>query len=90
MAMKAYADLGGRLFRVALSNVWICCRLPLLRPLSSAPRVWNTIATWNCGTNLDNPASSIPSSDEMQEPEGASFADWDASIRHSWLNVRDY
>jgi hypothetical protein len=67
--MKAYADMGGRIFASHYGNVWIQGETG--NP-SHAPAVWKDIATW-----VDNyPNASSDVIDQVNNPKGASFATW--------------
>ena len=73
-AMKAYADLGGRVFLSHWHNIWIegSTEDPAM---TQAPDVWPAIGTFNnSSTTLDN--GSLDTIDEMANPKGASFAQW--------------
>jgi hypothetical protein len=67
--MKAYADIGGRIFNSHYANVWIGGETG--NP-NKAPAVWKDIATW-----VDNyPSASLDVIDQVNNPKGASFATW--------------
>ncbi|MGE5186309.1 MAG: carboxypeptidase-like regulatory domain-containing protein [Acidobacteriota bacterium] len=67
--MKAYADIGGRLFMSHYHNIWISGETG--NP-SHAPMVWKDIATWT-----DNyPSISSDTIDQVNNPHGAAFAAW--------------
>ena len=84
-AMKAYADLGGRVFASHWHNVWIGGAYQIGRQLQT-PAVWNNIATWNAGTNLEHRPRR--SHRRGAEPEGHVFANWMLNV--SWARrVRD-
>jgi hypothetical protein len=69
-ALKAYADLGGRVFMSHWHNVWIEGKIGG----GQAPAVWTGIATWNnSSTTFSSPDDLI---DETNNPKGASFATW--------------
>ena len=74
-AMKAYADLGGRVFLSHWHNVWI--EGSVLGGGTQAPAVWsgpNGVANWsNANTNFSSPPDTI---DEQSNPKGPSFATW--------------
>jgi hypothetical protein len=68
-AMKAYADLGGRVFASHYHNVWISGETG--HP-DHAPAVWKDIATW-----VDNyPSASLDTIDQVNNPKGMAFATW--------------
>lgn len=71
--MKAYADIGGRLFNSHYGNVWIGgdSSTP-----GKAPAVWKDIATW-----VDNyPDASSDTIDTTNNPKGMSFATWMVNV----------
>lgn len=71
-AMKAYADLGGRVFMSHWHNIWIEGS-----GTSVAPPEWVAVATWNNSfTAFNSPPSSPDIIDEVQNPKGMSFATW--------------
>ena len=74
-AMKAYADLGGRVFLSHWHNVWI--EGSTQGGGNQKPAVWappNGLATWNnSGTTFSTPPDRI---DEVSNPKGMSFATW--------------
>ena len=72
-AMKAYADLGGRVFASHWHNVWIGGAYKSGGNFQK-PAVWSTIATWDAGTNLDT--GLVDLIDEVANPKGKAFADW--------------
>jgi hypothetical protein len=72
-AMKAYADLGGRVFASHWHNVWIGGAYRSGGNFQK-PAVWNNIATWTAGTNLDT--GLVDLIDEVANPKGKDFADW--------------
>ena len=71
--MKAYADIGGRIFNSHYANVWIGgdSSAP-----TKAPMVWKDIATW-----VDNyPDASSDLIDQVNNPKGMSFATWMTNV----------
>ena len=54
-AMKAYADLGGRVFMSHWHNIWIEGASTTVSG-TQTPAVWPTIATWSNGGNLSDNA----------------------------------
>jgi hypothetical protein len=72
--MKAYADIGGRIFNSHYANVWIGgdSSAP-----TKAPMVWKDIATWY--DNLDALGSSDVI-DQVNTPKGMSFATWMTNV----------
>jgi hypothetical protein len=81
-AMKAYADVGGRVFASHWHNIWVGGNFqgnPALKPA-----VWSTIATWTAADG--NPGNPILI-DEVSNPKGTSFANWMLNVQGS--TVRD-
>jgi hypothetical protein len=85
-AMKAYADLGGRVFASHWHNVWIGGAYRSGGTFQK-PAVWNNIATWNAGTNLDT--GLVDLIDEVNNPKGATFASWMLEPAVMGSTVRD-
>ncbi|MDB4958026.1 MAG: hypothetical protein JWO36_5595 [Myxococcales bacterium] len=81
-AMKAYADLGGRVFASHWHNIWIGGAFQA-GGNGQKPAVWTSIATWANG-NDPGPVDLI---DEVGNPKGASFATWMLNVMGS--TVRD-
>lgn len=81
-AMKAYADLGGRVFASHWHNVWIGGNYTgnSTNPSPVIPS-WRPIATWNNGTNY-GPAK-IDVIDEVSNPKGTAFATWMLNVMGS-------
>ncbi|MBX3159255.1 MAG: carboxypeptidase regulatory-like domain-containing protein [Deltaproteobacteria bacterium] len=85
-AMKAYADLGGRVFASHWHNIWIGGNFqnqganPTL-----APPVWKDLARWRPDDSV-LPTSPIVI-DEVSNPKGDSFATWMLNVGGS--TVRD-
>jgi hypothetical protein len=79
-AMKAYADLGGRVFASHWHNIWIEGSTQTSGS-TQRPAVWPEIAAW---TNAGNTAvDTIDLIDEMDNPKGASFAQWMLNVMGS-------
>ncbi len=75
-ALKAYADLGGRVFLSHWHNIWVSGVEPF-DPQSTykqKPAVWSGVSTWK--NNGDLPAGTIDLIDEVSNPKGSSFATW--------------
>jgi hypothetical protein len=71
-AMKAYADIGGRVFASHWHNIWIGGKFQN-GVGAPTPAVWNTIGTWTPNdTNFDG----IDLIDEVNNPKGPAFANW--------------
>ncbi|MDB4957897.1 MAG: Tryptophan synthase alpha chain [Myxococcales bacterium] len=68
-AMKAYADLGGRVFGSHYHNVWIGGESG---STTHVPAVWKAIATW--GDGFTSPTSDTI--DTVNNPKGMAFATW--------------
>ncbi len=86
-AMKAYADLGGRVFASHWHNIWL--EGSTQGGGTQAPAVWSGpagVATWNnSGTTFSTPDTI----DETSNPKGASFATWMLNVMASPVNMRD-
>jgi hypothetical protein len=72
-ALKAYADLGGRVFLSHYHSVWISGEAG--NP-THAPAVWPTIAS--CNSNLSPSTTGVI--DQVHNPRGMSFASWMANV----------
>jgi hypothetical protein len=80
-AMKAYADLGGRVFASHWHNIWIGGDFNNeAGGTGQAPAVWTEIAEWDANTNLANATDLI---DEVNNPKGTSFATWMLNVMGS-------
>jgi hypothetical protein len=80
-ALKAYADLGGRVFLSHWHNIWIGGAFQNGGG-NPKPAVWDTIATWNQnGGNLNTGLTDLI--DETNNPKGASFATWMINVMGS-------
>ncbi len=79
-AVKAYADLGGRVFASHWHNIWIegSTEDP---QMTQKPAVWPGIATWSNGGNTPDPV--IDMIDETNNPKGSSFATWMLNVMGS-------
>ncbi len=86
-AMKAYADLGGRVFASHWHNIWL--EGSTQGGGTQAPAVWSGpsgVATWsNSGPNFSTPDTI----DETSNPKGKSFATWMINVMGSPANMRD-
>jgi hypothetical protein len=78
-AMKAYADLGGRVFMSHWHNIWIEGATTPAGP--QRPMVWPQVATWSNGGNTPDPITDII--DEQKNPKGSSFATWMLNVMGS-------
>ncbi len=77
--LKAYADLGGRVFLSHWHNIWI--EGSTEGGGNQAPMVWPSLATWNnSGTTFDTPPDTI---DEQNNPKGPNFAQWMLNVMGS-------
>jgi hypothetical protein len=85
-AMKAYADLGGRVFASHWHNVWIGGAYKSGGNFQK-PAVWSNIATWTAGTNLNT--GLVDLIDEAANPKGKAFADWMLDPAVMGSTVRD-
>ena len=72
--VKAYADLGGRVFLSHWHNIWVEGNTQTGGG-TAKPMVWPTIATFSDANNT-LPNSAIDTIDEVNNPKGASFAKW--------------
>jgi hypothetical protein len=85
--MKAYADLGGRVFASHWHNIWI--EGSTQGGGTQAPAVWSGptgVATWNnSGTSFGTPDTI----DEVSNPKGKSFATWMLNVMASPVGMRD-
>ena len=74
-AVKAYADLGGRVFLSHYHSIWVSGESS-----THAPAVWPSIAT--CRDNVF-PSSTSGVIDQMNNPRGPAFATWMQSVQAS-------
>jgi hypothetical protein len=75
-AVKAYADLGGRVFASHWHNIWISGNFQNNNPgLAAVP--WNTLAAWSDAGSFDVGDVTI---DEVDNPKGTVFADWMVNV----------
>jgi hypothetical protein len=73
--LKAYADLGGRVFLSHWHNIWIEGSTTGAGNNGSKPAVWPTLAQWsNSDTTLGDGTNDTI--DEQHNPKGSSFATW--------------
>ncbi len=80
-AMKAYADLGGRVFASHWHNIWVGGEFNNENGgTGQSPDVWANIAEWNANTNLSTATDLI---DEANNPKGSSFATWMLNVMGS-------
>jgi hypothetical protein len=77
-AMKAYADLGGRVFASHWHNIWISGKFQggIGAP---TPVVWSTVGTWQDTGSFDG----LEAIDEVSNPKGPQFADWMLNVQGS-------
>jgi hypothetical protein len=75
-ALKAYADLGGRVFLSHFHNIWISGETA--NP-SHAPQVWPTIAT----CNVDATPVGTGVIDQLNNARGSAFASWMLNVMGS-------
>ena len=68
-AMKAYADLGGRVFASHWHNIWI----------EQGPTPWDTAATWDFQSDLNEIEADV----NMGFDRGAALADWLVNVMAS-------
>jgi hypothetical protein len=73
--LKAYADLGGRVFLSHWHNIWIEGSTTGTNQNGAKPMVWTALAQWsNLGDTL--PDMTKDTIDEQHNPKGPSFATW--------------
>ena len=86
-ALKAYADLGGRVFLSHWHNIWI--EGSTEGGGNQAPAIWagqNGVATWNnSSTTFGTPPDRI---DEVANPKGMAFATWMLNVMGSPAGMR--
>ena len=80
-AMKAYADLGGRVFASHWHNIWIGGNWNEQNPPTIAAAGWTAVATWQNASDPGN--GSIDVIDEQSNPKGSSFATWMLNVMGS-------
>jgi hypothetical protein len=74
-AVKAYANLGGRVFASHWHNIWISGNFQDNNPgLAAVP--WNGLAAWSDAGGFDGNVTI----DEVANPKGATFADWMVNV----------
>jgi hypothetical protein len=79
-AMKAYADLGGRVFASHWHNIWIGGNWNEQNPPNITPGNWTAVAQWQ-NSGDPNPATDVI--DEQSNPKGSSFATWMLNVMGS-------
>ncbi|HWO19615.1 MAG TPA: carboxypeptidase-like regulatory domain-containing protein [Kofleriaceae bacterium] len=77
-ALKAYADLGGRVFLSHYHSIWISGEN---NNPTHAPPEWPTVATCHADVFPPNPSTGII--DQASNPRGKQFADWMVSVMAS-------
>jgi hypothetical protein len=82
-ALKAFADLGGRVFLSHWHNIWI--EGATQDGTGQKEAAWTPIATWDDGGTYDGNDDLI---DESNNPKGMSFATWMINVMGSM--VRDH
>jgi hypothetical protein len=86
--LKAYADIGGRVFLSHWHNIWIEGSTTGANNNGTKPAVWPALATWSNGdTTLDPGTNDVI--DEQHNPKGASFATWMLNVGGSKPGMRD-
>ena len=81
-AVKAYADLGGRVFASHWHNIWI--EGSTQGGGNQKPAVWPGIAQWsNSNNNPPDPVTDLI--DEVNNSKGASFATWMLNVMGSTM-----
>ncbi len=76
-AMKAYADLGGRVFASHWHNIWIAGDYGGGTPTSP----WRNVATWGDSHNYSEAITDVI--DEANNPKGSAFATWMQNVMGS-------
>ncbi|HEX3477196.1 MAG TPA: hypothetical protein VHT91_19365 [Kofleriaceae bacterium] len=71
--LKAYADIGGRVFLSHWHNIWIEGSTSGNGANGSKPAVWPALATWS---NNGGNGPTVDTIDEQHNPKGPSFATW--------------
>jgi hypothetical protein len=85
--MKAYADVGGRVFASHWHNIWVGGNFADQNPVTLKPAVWPEIGiNWGNQGNFDN--ASTDSIDEVSNPKGKLFADWMVTVGGSMAATR--
>jgi hypothetical protein len=79
-AMKAYADLGGRVFASHWHNIWIGGNWNEQNPPNVTQQMWAPLAQWQ-NSGDPNPATDVI--DEQSNPKGSSFATWMLNVMGS-------
>jgi hypothetical protein len=81
-AVKAYADLGGRVFMSHWHNIWIEGATQNQNGNNGQkPGVWTGIATWSNKGNTPDPVTDFI--DETNNPKGSAFATWMLNVMGS-------
>jgi hypothetical protein len=73
-AVKAYADVGGRVFASHWHNIWVSGNFQ--DDPNLAPPIWKDLVTWNDSGNFNGNVTI----DEVLNPKGALFADWMVNV----------
>ncbi|HUS31587.1 MAG TPA: carboxypeptidase-like regulatory domain-containing protein [Kofleriaceae bacterium] len=74
--LKAYADMGGRVFLSHYHSVWISGEKSVP---THAPAVWPTVAS----CNIDEYQSGTGVIDQVNNPKGSAFAQWMTNVQGS-------
>ena len=90
--LKAYADLGGRVFLSHWHNIWLEGNTQDTRdknlPITEKPAVWPGIATFSDAGNPANGTLFDDRIDETNNPKGPAFASWMMNVGGS--TMRDH
>jgi hypothetical protein len=78
-AVKAYADLGGRVFLSHWHNIWVGGPFNDNNNNGQMPKVWTSIANWTNNDGFTDPDTI----DETGNPNGMSFATWMVNVMGS-------
>jgi len=84
--LKAYSDLGGRVFLSHWHNIWIEGSTTGNNKNGSKPAVWDKLATWS---NDNTTGPTVDTIDEQHNPKGQSFATWMLNVGGSKPGMRD-
>ncbi len=84
--LKAYADLGGRVFLSHWHNIWIEGSTTGTNQNAAKPATWSKLAQYS---NNNDTGPATDQIDETHNPKGTSFATWMLNVGGSPPNMRD-
>jgi len=84
--LKAYADLGGRVFLSHWHNIWV--EGATQAGNGTKPAVWPSIATFGGSTDLANGTVDTIDENPADNPKGMSFASWMLNVGGSPAGMR--